>query len=582
MKTINRQDGTPALSIRHMNPVKPREIVRGEWVEIWKGIDEIQIDLGDRHWYGGGGLVHQQYPLEKLAMFKAPFITSDNGSTGLLGILHPFWWTSDGVGILVSGDTLDVGFNAPLEGQPFSHSFDKPAPFDQRPQLASEVQGDHLLTISGNQLEINFFMAANPRQVIEMLWNVLSLNQNIEIPPFELIEHPLWTTWAHFKNDISHDKVMDYAQQIGERGFTASILGIDDRWQAAYGDTRFDLNRFPNPRETVEAIHDLGFRTTLWFIPFFVAESRNRQAGLEKGYMLHDSKGDPYQDVWWADLSGESVFLDVANPEAMAWHLDNLTALAEETGVDGFKFDAGEALFYNKAGMRLAGDVASNRANHLYIKHIAERFPWSDIRSAWFNQGMPMLFRQWDKSSTWGFANGLASCITQAITLNMLGYPYSFPDMIGGNEYGEEQVTAELLIRWTQAVSPMPIIQFSIPPWRFGEECVRICARYNQLHDELAPRTYEIVKQVRPIVCPLWWIAPMDEQALVCDDEYLIGDDLLVAPVIIDGERQRDIYLPQGQWRSYWNHAEVHDGGRWLHNYPAPLDVLPLFERINA
>jgi alpha-glucosidase (family GH31 glycosyl hydrolase) len=72
----------------------------------------------------------------------------------------------------------------------------------------------------------------------------------------------------------------------------------------------------------------------------------------------------------------------------------------------------------------------------------------------------------------------------------------------------------------------------------------------------------------------LWWIAPSDDTALTCDDSYLIGDDLLIAPVISEGARQRDIYLPAGNRRSYWNPAEIHNDG-WLHNDPAPWMCYP-------
>ena len=78
----------------------------------------------------------------------------------------------------------------------------------------------------------------------------------------------------------------------------------------------------------------------------------------------------------------------------------------------------------------LKWDGVPNQATTRYIKELSERYPWCDVRCGWRNQSHPMLFRQWDKSSRWGFDNGLVSCITQAITLNMLGYPYSFPDLI--------------------------------------------------------------------------------------------------------------------------------------------------------
>ncbi len=126
----------------------------------------------------------------------------------------------------------------------------------------------------------------------------------------------------------------------------------------------------------------------------------------------------------------------------------------------------------------------------------------------------------------------------------------------------------------------MPIIQFSIPPWKFGDECAEICAQYAHLHGKLNHRQRSLIEQQVPIVRPVWWIAPADEVSLTCDDEYLIGNSLLVAPVISEGARARDVYLPAGTWRSYWNLNELHEGG-WLRNYPAPLDVLPLFERLS-
>lgn len=571
MHEIKNAAGKNLLQVVAVDPATP-QVENWEHGVIWRGVNEVRIALGNLHWYGGGGLVHQQYPLEKLAQFSAPFITSDNGATGLLGTLHPFWWTSNGAGILVESDAMDFGFNAPLEGKPFEHSFTDPSPLDQRPQLAAIITGDGNLHIQGENLTLRFFVGDNPRQVVEAFWHLIEISLP---PPYSLIERPLWTTWAHFKNDISHDKVVDFARQIKANGFTCSILGIDAKWQAEFGETRFDPRKFPDAKATMKALHELDMAVTLWCVPFFMEHSQHFAPAIEKGFVIRNEDGTPYIGEWW---EGRAAFLDVTLPGAMQWHLDNLQALATEVGIDGFKFDAGEGMFYNQPGTLRYDNGAPNRANRAYIEAIAARFPWSDIRSAWFCQSQPMLFRHWDKMSVWGFDNGLASCITQAITLNMVGYPYSFPDMIGGNQY-RVKPDAELMIRWTQAVAPMPILQFSIPPWQFGEECRRLCVRYNQLHTELAPRLHALAKTQQPIVRPLWWAAPQDEVALVCADQYLIGDDLLVAPVITPQTDRRDIYLPAGRWRSYWNHREVHEGGKWLYGYPAPLDMLPLFER---
>lgn len=563
-------NGTILVAVPHLVG-EPIEIEPLDDGQRWTGIQEIAFELGNLHWYGMGGLGNQQYPLEKIALYPSEYVTSDNGGTGLLTILAPFWWTSNGVGILVESDQFEAGFNSPLEGHPHAHSFTQPAPLSERPKLAADLSTDGRLTLRGHNLSIRFFIQPDPRQVIEAYWKELATP---EPPPEHLFRKVLWTTWANFKNDISHEKIFDFAEKISDYNFNCGHLGIDAKWQDEFGSTRFDPVKFPNPKGMIAGLHRLGFHVTLWCIPFFHPKSQHFQTAIDRGYVLKNDDGTPLIMEWW---EGQAAALNVTNPDALTWHLDNLQRLADEVDLDGFKFDAGEGMFYAHRNIRL--EVSPNEANQIYIEGVAKRFPWSDVRSGWNTQDAPMLFRQWDKSSVWGFDNGLASCITQAITLNMLGYPFHFADMVGGNKYGEQQMTAELMIRWTQAVAPFPIVQFSIAPWDYGEECAQLCARYARLHGTLAPRVVALAGEGLPIIRPLWWMAPTDETALTCDDQYLVGDDLLVAPVIHEGARTRDIYLPEGQWRSYWNHEEVHAGG-WLRDYPAPLEVLPLFERL--
>jgi alpha-glucosidase (family GH31 glycosyl hydrolase) len=142
--------------------------------------------------------------------------------------------------------------------------------------------------------------------------------------------------------------------------------------------------------------------------------------------------------------------------------------------------------------------------------------------------------------------------------------------------------TAELMIRWTQLNALMPVMQFSIRPWEFGKQCTAICRRYADLHREFTPLfeklAGEVTKTGDPIIRPVFWLAPHDTRALVCDDQFLVGDKLLVAPVVHKGERQRDIYLPPGIWQDYWS-GEVFEGQTVLKKYPAPLDMLPIFTR---
>jgi alpha-glucosidase (family GH31 glycosyl hydrolase) len=139
------------------------------------------------------------------------------------------------------------------------------------------------------------------------------------------------------------------------------------------------------------------------------------------------------------------------------------------------------------------------------------------------------------------------------------------------------------MIRWTQLNTLLPAMQFSLAPWDYGDECAEICRRYADLHTEFAPRILvlaaEAAKTGVPIIRPLWWNSLDDEQTLLCDDEFMLGNDILAAPVLTPGARTQDIYLPAGAWHDYWG-GQLFEGNQRLNNYPAPLEKLPLFERL--
>ena len=139
------------------------------------------------------------------------------------------------------------------------------------------------------------------------------------------------------------------------------------------------------------------------------------------------------------------------------------------------------------------------------------------------------------------------------------------------------------MIRWTQLNALLPAIQFSIPPWKFSEECNNICRKYAKYHLEISEKIIELAKEStisgEPIIRPIWWNSPTDEIALNCDDQFLLGDDVLVAPVLKPGFRTRDIYLPEGEWKEKQS-GTIYSGKQTLHGFPAPLDFLPIFVKV--
>ena len=528
------------------------------------------------HWYGHGELIHQLYPLEKLMLPESPLITFDNGPDGQSCKLTPAWFSS--MGILVQAHSpLHVGINQPPKSYP-QHTWSlgaEKSPFSERPFAQGKDAGDGLLTLYGPGLDFSIYLETDALTAWRKLVEITG--HPIQTPPAELFIKPTWTTWARYKTVISQETVLDFARQIIEQQFPYNVMEIDDRWQTFYGDISFDPGRFPDPRAMIDQLHTLGFKVTAWVIPFLDPASQAYTEGKRHGYLLRDAEGSVCLTDWW---QGRGALIDVSNPDALVWFQDRLERLQKETGLDGYKFDAGEAAFY-PSNAQSTIPMQPNDYTHHYIQFISEHFSLTEARSAWYNQAAPIFFRQWDKWSTWGLDNGLHSVLTGILALGLTGYPFILPDMVGGNAY-DEQASAELMIRWTQLNALLPAMQFSLAPWDYGEECTRICRQYAKLHLNFAAQILQLANESAqngtPIIRPVWWLATQDERALTCNDEFLLGNDILVAPVLLPGATQRDIYFPPGKWRDFWN-GTVYSGDTLLCAYPVSLESLPIFER---
>ena len=160
--------------------------------------------------------------------------------------------------------------------------------------------------------------------------------------------------------------------------------------------------------------------------------------------------------------------------------------------------------------------------------------------------------------------------------------------MIGGNVYKAHLSSTavyperELYIRWLQACVFLPSMQFSIPPWHYDDEVTAIAKEMYELHKRYSGLIIQLAEEVpvsgAPIIRPLWWLCPTDPQCQTTDSQYLLGDELLVAPVLEEGGRSRDIYLPYGLWEDKL-YGGIIKGPLWMKGYPADLHQLPYFTR---
>lgn len=363
-----------------------------------------------------------------------------------------------------------------------------------------------------------------------------------------LFQRPIYNTWIELTFNQTQEGVLKYAHSVLEHGMPPSILMIDDGWSNTYGNWSFSAERFPSPKKMLEELHQLGFKVMMWICPFITPDTLEYRDLEKAGLLVTDEKGQPHIAHWW---NGWSAVLDMTQPEACNWlktQLDELQVL----GVDGFKFDAGDSIYYPE-GVAVSGGEHS-RAWAAF----GEQYPLNEFRVTDKAGGWSLMQRLCDKDHDWG-NSGLAALIPDAIVQSITGHPFLCPDMIGGGEYrnfyDRNSLDNELVVRWAQIACLMPVMQFSAAPWRIlsKEDYTKVQLAV-ALREHYKAQLQEAIEQCRahgePILRPMAYEFA-DEACSTITDQFMLGNTLLVAPVLQKGATRRMVYLPTGCWRTH-------------------------------
>jgi len=409
-----------------------------------------------------------------------------------------------------------------------------------------------------------------------------------KIPDPSLFTHPQFNTWIELTYDQNQKDVLAYARAIVANGFPPAVLMIDEGWFEAYGVWDFHRGRFPDPKAMMEELHRMGFKVMVWVCPYI------RPDGKEFTELLRDetkvvwlrSARDPRAPAivrWW---DGFSAVTDHTSPDGRAWFKAQLDRLVAEYGVDGFKLDGADAELYAQSAM-LNGAVPFSP--HATPNELTEAFaavgldfPLNEYRACWKRGGQPLAQRLRDKEHNW---EDLRKLVPGILNQGLMGYPFACPDLIGGGEYlsfrNLAAVDQELIVRAAQVHALMPMMQFSVAPWRvLSPENLAICRRMATLHTERGEEILALAREAattgEPIVRSLEYAYPHQGYADVVD-EFLLGPDVLVAPVVEKGARKRRVLVPPGKWRG--EDGTVVAGPASV-EVEAPLERLPWFRRV--
>jgi alpha-glucosidase (family GH31 glycosyl hydrolase) len=397
------------------------------------------------------------------------------------------------------------------------------------------------------------------------------------IPDERLFTAPQYALWIELLYEPTQAKVISYAEDVLANGFPPGVLILDEQWHGAYGEWEFHTGRFPDPERMIEELHALGFAVSLWLCPYITPDSAVFRELREREFLITDETGIPSIGEWW---NGYSAALDLLNPDAVHW-LERRLAPLRELGVDGFKFDGGDRSFYAELGCARPEDYTA-AWNAIGLDH-----PLNEFRAGWRAGGLTLAQRQRDKHHTWNSDAGLASLIPHGIAQSLTGHAYHCPDMIGGGDYrafphqGSDVIDEELFVRSAQCAALFPMMQFSAAPWRVLRDEAKIgyCRDVALLHVKFGELILELAERASrtgaPILRPLAYNYPDGGYDGVAD-QFMLGTDLIVAPVVEQGAVRRTVSLPGGRWRA--DDGVEYEGPTEI-VVDAPLARLPWFER---
>jgi len=360
--------------------------------------------------------------------------------------------------------------------------------------------------------------------------------------------------------------------------------------------------RWPDPRGLVDWLHGRGLRVLLWQIPVLkdVAGHPQHDADVahaeEAGLCVTTNDETTYRNQgWW--FPGARI-IDFTNPDARHWWFTKRAYLLDDIGVDGFKTDGGEHLWGSDvvtfAGE--TGDAAANRypvhyerSYHEFLADHGHDQPLTFSRAGF--TGAQAYPAHWagDEDSTW---QAFQASLTAGISAGLSGIAHWGWDLAG---FSGPLPTAELYKRATAMAAFSPIMQYHSEhnehrtpladrtPWNVAErtndpDVLDVYRFYARLRMNLIPYLnrlgVEASETGMPLMRALAFAYPDDDVAVGIDDQYLLGADLLVAPVTAPDVRQREVYLPAGDWRDLWTAAPVPSG--W-NTVEAPVDTIPAF-----
>ena len=532
----------------------------------WRDLAYVKTDWKGLSYDNGG--IENTYMRERLSLSVGELIY------GLGERFSPFVkngqtieiWNEDG-GTSTEQSYKNVPFYISNKGYGVFVNHPEKISFEVGSEMVKKIQ----FSVAGEGLD--YFLINGP-SMKEVLTRYTSLTGKPALPPAWTFG--LWLSTS-FTTNYDEETVNSFVDGMFERMIPLKVFHFDCFWMKDFhwSNLTWDRDVFPDPVGMLKRLKDKGLKICVWINSYIAQESSMFPEGVAKGYFVKRPNGDVWQwDMWQPGMA----IVDFTNPEACEWFSSKLEALID-MGVDCFKTDFGERIPTDVVYF----DGSDPHKMHNYYSYLYNKIVF-ELLERKLGKGEAVLFARsataggqkfpvhWG-GDCWSDYESMAESLRGGLSLTMSGFGYWSHD-IGGFE---STSTPDVYKRWAAfgLLSTHSRLHGSWSyrvPWAYDEEAVDVVRFFTRLKATLMPYLFTQAISTAKIGIPVMRSMIMefmdDPSCAYLDKQYMLGDNLLVAPIFND-EGLAQYYLPEGRWTDYFT-GEVKAGGRWIkehHNY---------------
>ncbi|XP_050303978.1 myogenesis-regulating glycosidase isoform X2 [Anthonomus grandis grandis] len=560
-----------------------------EWYSLNENLaptDCIELAPGV-HWYGGGQTKESAWPLEKGGHNFSPFVTGNIEFHEWGNALKRYFINSKGAAIVIDektplyvailGETKkDLCFRAKYDEFAFANKF----------TVAPEL--NYSICTGSNMSELHSHLTE------QTLWDGLK-KEDADIID-SLLTEPLWEITSDYKESLTEEMVSNFTEDVIALGtIKQGHVLINEFWQNEVGDFEVDLNRFPTLDKTIEILRRRGFRVVFTIQPFISTESFNFAEAVRKNLLvLERFSGKKVPALTSFGTVQSAGVLDITNNRTVPWLIEKLKTVMNKYKFNAFYLELGTAYdmpHYYQCEKPL---INPDQYKTAFISSIQNAVSILGVTDAIERPRSPSFVSLPKFESSW---DGLRRVIPTILTYGIIGYPFLIPGAVGGdydsietqleglNGTLTELPDQELYIRWLQLAVFLPVVRYNRLPNSYGDKKVLDTAislailRQNKVKPVLKKYARVSLNLGLPIIRPLWMLDPHDPSCHTVMDEFSIGEDIIVAPILYSKSNEREVYLPAGVWKDGID-GSLRKGSRWIHDYRVEDNQVAYFEKM--